>query len=201
MKSANCSSTTGRSPMPGRSDRCADEAFLRDWRVHDPCVAELLEQSLRDAEGTAEMTDVLAEEEHVLVVAKRIDERGPHRFEVRDLAAHSVEFRRVGAFRHRFDTTSSRYANKPRILPRYDRLGRRRGVAPGAGAKMKSYDAIPPSTSRSAPVMYDASRDARKRTGAMTSAIVPRRRNGVSSTISERSRSTARRPSVMSVST
>ena len=68
---------------PGCADRRADEAFLRDRRVHDALLAELLEQALRDAEGAAEVPDVLAEQEDALVLAERVGERGPYRFEVR----------------------------------------------------------------------------------------------------------------------
>src|SRR5919106_1953795 len=63
------------------------------------------------------------------------------------------------------------------------------------------HAAIPPSTSRDAPVMYEASSEARKRAGATTSSSLAKRARGVASRISARIRWTASISSVSSVST
>ena len=140
---------------PGRADRRADEALLGDRRVDDALLAELLEQPLRDAERPAEVADVLAEQEDPLVLAQRVGERGADRLEVRDLGAHSPPRAELiptpsGASRDILGTVSSRYANHPRAFATYDRVGRRRGVAPDDRA---GHAAIPPSTRSTAPVM------------------------------------------------
>jgi hypothetical protein len=72
--------------LPGRADRRADEAMLRDRRVEDALVAELLPEPLRDAERAAEVADVLAEQEDALVLEQRVAQRRPDRLEVRDYA-------------------------------------------------------------------------------------------------------------------
>ena len=57
---------------PGGADRGADEALLGDRRVHHALLAELLDETLRDAERAAEVADVLAEQEDALVLAQRV---------------------------------------------------------------------------------------------------------------------------------
>ena len=58
-----------------------------------PLLAELLEQPLRDAEGAAEVADVLAEHEDALVLAHRVGDGRPDRLEVGDLAHRPVRAR------------------------------------------------------------------------------------------------------------
>jgi hypothetical protein len=75
--------------LPGGADRGADETLLRDRCIEDAVVAELLPQALRDAEGAAEMADVLAEQENALVLAQRIAKRRLDRLQVCDLAGYA----------------------------------------------------------------------------------------------------------------
>jgi hypothetical protein len=67
---------------PRRADRRADESLLRDRRIDHALVTELLPEALRHAERAAEVPDVLAEEEHALVLEQRVAQRGPNRFYV-----------------------------------------------------------------------------------------------------------------------
>ena len=75
MKSANCSSAIGPLAHPGRAEGGADEALLGDRRVDHALVAELLEQSFRDAERPAEVAHVLADQEDALVLAHGVRHR------------------------------------------------------------------------------------------------------------------------------
>ncbi len=72
-------------PHPGRPERGADEALLGDRRVDHALGAEFLQQPLGDAERPAEVADVLAYEEHPLVLAHGIRHRRANRLEVGDL--------------------------------------------------------------------------------------------------------------------
>jgi hypothetical protein len=75
--------------LPRRADRGSDEALLRDRRVEDALVAELLPQPLRDAERAAEVADVLAEQEDALVLTQRVAKRRLDRLQVCDLAGYA----------------------------------------------------------------------------------------------------------------
>ena len=90
MKSANCSSTTGRSPIQAAPIAAPTKPSSAIGVSITRSVAELLEQPRRDAEGAAEVADVLAEEEDALVVAHRVPERRADRLEVGDLAGRRV---------------------------------------------------------------------------------------------------------------
>ena len=74
---------------PGGADRRADEPLLGDRRVDHPVVAELLLQARGHPERAAEVTDVLAQQEHAVVVAERVGERRPNGLQVRDLRHHA----------------------------------------------------------------------------------------------------------------
>ena len=83
MKSANCISTTGRSPISAMPGRHAGEAQLGQRRVHHAQRAELGRQPLRDLERAAEVArDVLAHQEHVRVAAHLLGQRLVDRGEV-----------------------------------------------------------------------------------------------------------------------
>ena len=75
-KSANCSSTPTRSPIPGGTDGGADDLLLRLRRVGlTRIAAELVEQTPRSSERAPELADVLAQHEDALVCPHGVDER------------------------------------------------------------------------------------------------------------------------------
>ena len=102
MKSANCSSTTGRSPIQAAPIAAPTNPSSAIGVSMTPLGAELLPQALRHAEGAAEMTDVLAEQEDALVFLERVSERRADRLEVGDLVGRA----HPEAFRHTLITVS-----------------------------------------------------------------------------------------------
>ena len=73
-----------------RADADADDRRFGNRRVDDAHLAELVVQSLRDAERTAVGADVLAEHEHFRIAAHLFDERFADRFQVGQLLAHVI---------------------------------------------------------------------------------------------------------------
>jgi hypothetical protein len=67
------------------ADPGPDDRHLGDRGVADALRPELVEQALRHRHRAAHLRDVLAHEEHVLVLAQRTRERIPHGLAVRHL--------------------------------------------------------------------------------------------------------------------
>src|SRR5262249_50775191 len=96
-----------------RADGRADDGRLRDRRVDDPALAELLDQAVGHLERAAVDADVLAQQEHALVachllaeaLADRVDvgglalrdRRHAVRAEVRGCVAHESLFTMAGS--------------------------------------------------------------------------------------------------------
>src|SRR5262249_1446397 len=72
----------GDEPVEGHADRAADDAALRERRVDDTIVAELVEEPLGDAEDAAGLAPVPAHPDHAAVaphlVAERVVDRLDH---------------------------------------------------------------------------------------------------------------------------
>jgi hypothetical protein len=71
-------------PAQRETDRGADDAGLRERRVHDPVRAEVLLEPVRDPEHPAERPDVLAHEEDLGVLLERTAQAGVDRLGERD---------------------------------------------------------------------------------------------------------------------
>ena len=71
-----------------RADAHADDRRFRDRRVETSRLAELVDQTGRDAERAAVRTDILAEHEHFRIAAHLFEQRFAYRFEVSDLFRH-----------------------------------------------------------------------------------------------------------------
>ena len=75
-------------PALRRADADADDRRLGDRRVEAARLAELVDDALRDAEGAAVRTDVLAEHEHLRIAPHLFDERFADGFQVGDFLRH-----------------------------------------------------------------------------------------------------------------
>ncbi len=146
-KSANCSSTTGRSPIHAAPIAAPTKPSSEIGRVEDPLRPELVEQPGGGAERAAEVADVLAEQEDAIVLAQRVGEGGSNRLEVRDLGDASdstVRRRAAGATsRRRRPASSSRRSSgarrgPPAPAPSRRRSARRRARSPPAPASRGS---------------------------------------------------------------
>ncbi len=69
-------------PAERRPDPCTDEARFRQRRVADPVASEFLVQALRDGVRAAVVGDVLAHDEHPVVMGERLAQRLSHRFPI-----------------------------------------------------------------------------------------------------------------------
>ena len=200
-KSANCSSTTGRSPIQAAPMAAPTKPSSEIGVSITRSSPNSSNSPFVTPNAPAEMADVLAEQEDPLVLAQRVGERVADRLEVRDLALIAPRAELIptpsGASRDILGTVSSRYANHPRAFATYDRVGRRRGVAPE----------IPLSGGHSAVDEElragDVGRLVREQEERRRHDLLDLREpsSGVASTISVRSRSTASRRSVSAVST
>ena len=107
-------------PHPRSTDRRTHEALFRDGGVEHALGAELLEQPFGDAERTAEGTDVLAQQEHAVVVAHGVREPGADSLEVGDHRGdHRGSVRRAPGLRAPAVSFPARSRRAPRgLLPR-----------------------------------------------------------------------------------
>ena len=126
MKSENCISQTGRMPTTAAPIARADDPRLRERRVHDAVGAELLEEAVGDLERAAEDADVLAHQQHALVVAHLRAQAVGDRLQVGHLAHERCPL-------HGAAPSSSRISR--RVARMEDALGRGRRVGHRPGER------------------------------------------------------------------
>ena len=116
-------------------DARSDDRDLGDRRVPHALGAELVEEPLRDRHRAAHLGDVLAHEEHVLVLAQRAGERVANGFPIRGLrhTRTSVRPRASGPCPPSRTRPTPRPRRRP--PPRSPRARRRRARAARAGAR------------------------------------------------------------------
>ena len=109
MKSANCSSTIGRSPIQAAPIAAPTNPSSEMGVSRTALLAEHLEQPRGDPECPAERADVLAQHEDAIVLLHGVDQRGADRLEVRDRAGRCVARRSAGSI----EMTARRHQGEP----------------------------------------------------------------------------------------